>query len=68
MTTLAKKGCIQLKLRGGVVTRLKDARCVPVIKKNIISLKILEAKGYKFNAKNGTLKVYYREMVVLTCT
>ena len=50
-------GSIRLKMFNGIVRELKNVRYVLGMKKNLISLRYLEAKGYKYGAQDGILKV-----------
>ncbi|XP_026440725.1 uncharacterized protein LOC113339707 [Papaver somniferum] len=44
---------IHIKMHDGMVRELKEVIFVPAIKKNLISLGTLEAKGYKIVVENG---------------
>ena len=41
----------------GVIQKLNDVRYVPRLKKNLISLGILDVSGYRIILKGGNLKV-----------
>ena len=58
-------GTIQLKMFNEIVRELKKVRYVLVLKKNLISIGILEAKGYKVTIRNSTMKFTYRAIVIL---
>ncbi|KAH9704495.1 retrovirus-related pol polyprotein from transposon TNT 1-94-like protein [Citrus sinensis] len=58
-------GIIRLKMFDGMVRELKKVRFVPALKKNLISVDALEAKGYKVTIENGTIKFTHRAMVIL---
>ncbi|KAH9668753.1 retrovirus-related pol polyprotein from transposon TNT 1-94-like protein [Citrus sinensis] len=58
-------GTIQLKMFDGMVRELKEVRFVPEIKKNLISVGALEAKGYKVTIEDGTMKFTHGAMVIL---
>ncbi|KAH9685883.1 Integrase catalytic domain-containing protein [Citrus sinensis] len=58
-------GTIWFKMYNGMVKELKEVRYVPTLKKNLISMGVLEAKGYKVIIENGTMKFAYRAMVIL---
>lgn len=58
-------GTIQLKMFNEIVRELKKVRYVLVLKKNLISIGILEAKGYKVTVRNSTMKFTYRAIVIL---
>ena len=49
----------------GMVRELKEVRFVPALKKNLISVGALEAKGYKITIEDGTIKFTHRAMVIL---
>lgn len=61
-------GSIRLRMFVGMIRELKDVRYVPGLKKNLISLGSLEAKGYKLIAQDGILKVVSGAMVLLKGT
>jgi hypothetical protein len=50
---VVSKGTVQIKMHDGIVSTLTDVRHIPDLKKNLISLDILEALG----CKNMQLKV-----------
>ena len=52
----------------GTTRELKDVRYVPAMKKNLISLGTLEAKGYKIILEHGSLKVVKGALVILKGT
>ncbi|KAH9803321.1 hypothetical protein KPL71_001718 [Citrus sinensis] len=58
-------GTIRLKMFDGMVRELKEVRFVPEIKKNLISVGALEAKGYKVTIEDGTMKFTHGVMVIL---
>lgn len=58
-------GTIQLKMFDGMVRELKEVKFVPALKKNLISVGALKAKGYKVTIEDGTMKFTYRAMVIL---
>ncbi|KAH9782773.1 retrovirus-related pol polyprotein from transposon TNT 1-94-like protein [Citrus sinensis] len=58
-------GTIRLKMFDGMVRELKEVRFVPEIKKNLISVGALEAKGYKVTIEDGTMKFTHGAMVIL---
>ena len=47
---------VRLKLFDGLVRELKEVRFVPALKKNLISVGALEAKGYKVIIEDDTMK------------
>ena len=56
---------IRLKIFDGMVRELKEIRFVPVLKKNLISVGALEAKGYKVTIEDGIMKFTHGAMVIL---
>ncbi|XP_070679414.1 uncharacterized mitochondrial protein AtMg00300-like [Malus domestica] len=48
-----------------MVKELTGVRYVPILKKNLISLGTLEAKGFRFHSDRHTLKVTYGALVVM---
>ena len=61
-------GSVRIKMHDGMVRELKEVRFVPAVKKNLISLGTLEAKGYKLVAENGILKVISGSLVIMKGT
>ena len=57
---------IKIKMSNGVVRILKEVRYIPDMKKNLISLGILDSKGYSYKSENGIMKVSKDAMVVMT--
>ncbi|KAG8482610.1 hypothetical protein CXB51_024194 [Gossypium anomalum] len=49
---IAGVGTIKVKMFDGVVRTLSDVRNVPELKRNLISLSILDSKGYRYPAKS----------------
>ncbi|KAH9660217.1 hypothetical protein KPL70_024138 [Citrus sinensis] len=58
-------GTIRFKMFDGMVRELKEVRFVLEIKKNLISVGALEAKGYKVTIEDGTMKFTHGAMVIL---
>jgi GAG-pre-integrase domain len=56
---------VQVRTRDGLVRTLSDVRHVLGMKRNLISLSALEDKGCSFSGKDGVLKVFHRQLVVL---
>ena len=50
-------GSIKIKMHDGVVKTLTEVRHVRNLKKNLISLSTLDAKGYQYSSEDGVLKV-----------
>jgi hypothetical protein len=61
-------GKIRFKLHNGSARVLKEVRYVPDMKKNLISLGVLESKGYKITMENGIMKVISGALVVMKAT
>ena len=49
----------------GMIRELKEVRFVPALKKNLIFVGALEAKGYKVTIEDGTMKFTHGAMVIL---
>ncbi|KAH9733926.1 retrovirus-related pol polyprotein from transposon TNT 1-94-like protein [Citrus sinensis] len=58
-------GTIRLKMFDRMVRELKEVRFVPALKKNLISVGALEAKGYKVTIEDGIMKFTHGAMVIL---
>ena len=58
-------GNIKIKMFDGVIRTLTDVRHVPELKKNLISLGVLDSSGHKFTGLNGILKVSKGALVVM---
>ncbi|KAH9733971.1 hypothetical protein KPL71_017220 [Citrus sinensis] len=58
-------GTIRLKMFDEMVRELKEVRFVPALKKNLISVGALEAKGYKVTIEDGIMKFTHGAMVIL---
>ncbi|OIT36903.1 hypothetical protein A4A49_63968, partial [Nicotiana attenuata] len=52
-------------MHDGVVRTPIDVRYVPNLKKNLISLGILESLGCKFNGEGGVLKNFQGALVIM---
>ena len=50
-------GSVQIKMFDGIIRKLNDVRHVPDLKKNLISLGVLDAIGYRIILKGGNLKI-----------
>ena len=48
---------VLIKMFDGVVHTLHDVKHVPNLKRNLISLSTLDAKGYKYTGEGGVLKI-----------
>ncbi|KAG8501349.1 hypothetical protein CXB51_003524 [Gossypium anomalum] len=58
-------GTIKVKIFDGVVRTLSDVRHVPKLKRNLISLSIIDSKGYRYTAESGVLKISKGSLVVM---
>ncbi|KAH9648691.1 hypothetical protein KPL70_025696 [Citrus sinensis] len=56
---------IRLKMFDGMVRELKEVRYVTTLKKNLISVGTLKAKGYKVTIEDGTMKFTHGAMMIL---
>ncbi|GMY16411.1 beta-adaptin-like protein A [Fagus crenata] len=61
-------GKIKLKLHDGTVRFLTGVRYIRDFKKNLISVGLLESKGFKIAMENGTLKILNGALVVMMAT
>ncbi|GKC14004.1 retrovirus-related pol polyprotein from transposon TNT 1-94 [Tanacetum coccineum] len=61
-------GTIRIKKHDRVVRTLIDVRHVPDLKKNLISLGVLDSKGFKYTSENGVLRVSKGTLVVMKAT
>nr|ABD63150.1 Putative retroelement pol polyprotein, related [Asparagus officinalis] len=58
-------GTVRIRMHDGVVRELKDVRFVPQLKKNLISVGALEAKGFKVTFEDAEAKVTKGSLVVM---
>ena len=58
-------GNIRIKMFNSVVRMLCDARHVPEVEKNLISLGILDSNSYGYKSEGGVIKVTKGAMVVM---
>lgn len=58
-------GAIMLKLHDGTYKMLQDVRFIPELKRNLISLGMLDSCGHSFRAEDGVLKVLKGFMVIM---
>ena len=61
-------GSIQLKNHDGSIQFLIDVRYVPSLKKNLISLGVLESKGITITLRDGFLKIVTSALMVMKGT
>ena len=57
-------GVVSLNLPSGHVLLLKDVVYVPSMRRNLISVSILDKCGYTFEFGNGKLVVYFNSIIV----
>jgi hypothetical protein len=58
-------GNIRIMIFDGVVRALCDARHVPEVEKNLISLGTLDSNGYDYESEGGVMEVTKGVMVVM---
>ena len=58
-------GTVRLRMEDGKIFTLDGVRHVPRLKKNLISLSMLDLKGYSFSSSKGNLKVTHGDTVML---
>ena len=56
---------VRIKMFNGVIRTLINARHVPDLKRNLISLNALDAKGYKYTSEGGVVKVNKSSLVIM---
>ena len=61
-------GSVRLKMADGSARVFSEVRFIPHIKRNLISLGVLEKKGCSFVSSNGLMKVIKDSKVVMTAT
>ena len=61
-------GTIKLKIQDGSVKLLPDVRHVPELKRNLLSLGMLDQSGCSFNEEGGTLKVFKGSLQIMKGT
>uniref|UniRef100_A0A5B7BZJ7 Putative copia LTR rider n=1 Tax=Davidia involucrata TaxID=16924 RepID=A0A5B7BZJ7_DAVIN len=61
-------GKIRLKMHNGSIKVLEEVRYVPDLKKNLISLGVLDSKGYRIIMEGGVLKVVRGAFVAMKGT
>ena len=65
---------IRMRMFDGQVRTLTNVRHIPDLKKNLLSLGALKARGYKFSGADGEIKLIRGSMTILkgerqqTCT
>ena len=56
---------IKLKLASGSVVLLTGVRFIPQIKRNLVSLGVLQSKGYGFRSQDDQMEIYFGNAVVM---
>jgi len=56
---------VLIKMFDGMVKELKDARYIPQMKKNLLSIETLELQGLEFSSRDRVLKMLKGSIVVL---
>lgn len=59
-------GSVKFRMADGLVKLLSDVRYIPEIKRNHVSLGLLETKGFYFTSKNGKMEVRKGDKVFMT--
>jgi len=58
-------GTVCIKIDDGIIRELKEVRYVPQLKRNLISVGVLEALGLMVSIRDGVLKMIKGSMVVM---
>ncbi|KAG8499139.1 hypothetical protein CXB51_005544 [Gossypium anomalum] len=58
-------GTVKIKMHDGTIRTLSNVRYEPDLRKNLISLSILDLKGYRINIKSSDIKVSRGALVLL---
>ena len=58
-------GTMKIKIFGGVVRVLSNVRYVPDLRKNLISLGVLDDLGYSYSLKGGIMKITKSALMVM---
>ena len=58
-------GSIRIKMFDGIIRTLTDVRYIPKMKRNLISMSALDAKGYKYSGGDSVLKVTKGSLIVM---
>nr|KYP59893.1 Retrovirus-related Pol polyprotein from transposon TNT 1-94 [Cajanus cajan] len=58
-------GTIQIKMHDGVIRTLTEVRHVPDLKKNLISVGVLDTKGFKCNVEGGVMEINKGSTIVI---
>lgn len=62
---VARIGFVRIKMHDGIETLLNDVRYVLELKRNLVSLGIVNQLVYVFKAKNGVLKVTKGSLMIM---
>ncbi|CAM6109625.1 unnamed protein product [Calypogeia fissa] len=58
-------GSVKIRMFDGTIRLLMNARHIPDMKRNLISLEILDSKGYYWNVVGGVLQVMAGASIIL---
>jgi hypothetical protein len=58
-------GSVKIKMFDGVIRTLTNVRHVPELKKNLISLGVLDSGGHEFTGQGGELQVFKGSLMVM---
>ena len=58
-------GTVKIKMHDGIIRTLTEVRHVLELKKNLISIGIMDGKGFKCSTKNGVMKIMDRKYLPL---
>ena len=58
-------GTVRIEMHDGVVRDLLNVRYVPHLKRNLISLGLMDTKDYSYSSKNGVLQDKKGDKVVM---
>ncbi|CAL1403297.1 unnamed protein product [Linum trigynum] len=65
ISKIVGKGSVRLWTHDGYVRTLNNVRQIPEMSKNLISLSLLDNKGFNFKGEGGVLSVYKGSKVIL---
>ena len=58
-------GTVKIKMFDGVVRVLSNVRHIPDLRKNLISLGVLDDLGYSYSSKGGIMKITKGALMVM---
>ena len=61
-------GSVKIEMFDGVVRTLENVRFIPELRKNLISLGTLDARGFHYRVSSGVMDVLAGEKVILRAT